>query len=93
VLKLEIKGTLEAGKAADVLVMTKADMELREVISLGRRLMKEGQLSFSEKFLKGSNRKVTLEGEKNREHADPPKYFAAEKARTAYVESLICEGK
>ena len=93
VLKLDIKGTLEAGKAADILVMTKVDMELREVISLGRRLMKDGRLAFSEKFLKDSNRKVTLEGEKNGEKADPPKTFAAEKARTAYVESFICEGK
>jgi beta-aspartyl-dipeptidase (metallo-type) len=93
VLKLGIKGTLEEGKAADVLVMTKADMELREVISLGRRLMREGRLSFSEKFLKDSNRKVTLEGEKAEEEAKPPAHFASEKARTAYVESFICEGK
>ena len=93
VLKLGIKGTLEEGKAADVLVMTKAEMELREVISLGRRLMKEGKLAFSEKFLKDSNRKVTLEGEKAEEQAKPPAHFAAEKARTAYVESFICEGK
>ena len=93
VLKLEIKGTLEAGKAADVLVMTKADMELREVISLGRRLMKEGRLSFSEKFLKDSNRKVTLEGEKREERAMPPNHFASEKARAAFVESFVCEGK
>ena len=93
VLKLGMKGTLEAGKAADVLVMTKADMEIREVISLGRRLMKDGRLSFSEKFLKDSNRKVMLEGEKREEQAKPPSHFAAEKARTAYVESFVCEGK
>ena len=97
VLKLDIKGTLEAGKAADVLVMTKRDMELLEVISLGRRLMKEGQVSFIEKFLKDSNRKVTLEGEKADkrpgEKAVPPSQFASETTRTAFVESFICEGK
>ena len=97
VLKLDIKGTLEAGKAADVLVMTKTDMELLEVISLGRRLMKDGQVSFTEKFLKDSNRKVTLEGEKADEKPGekvaPPSQFASEKARTAHVESYICEGK
>ena len=97
VLKLDIKGTLEPGKAADILVMTKSGMELREVISLGRRLMKEGRISFSEKFLKDSNRKVTLEGgksdEKPGEKAVPPSQFASEKTRTAYVESFICEGK
>jgi len=77
--------------------MTKRDMELLEVISLGRRLMKEGQLSFSEKFLKDSNRKVTLEGEKADktpgEKAVPPRQFASENTRTAFVESFICEGK
>ena len=97
VLKLGIKGKLEEGKAADVLVMTKKDMELLEVISLGRRLMKEGQISFSEKFLKDSNRKVTLEGEKADETPEKKNnvasQFASEKTRTAYSEPFICEGK
>jgi len=97
VLKLGIKGTLEAGKAADVLVITKKDMELLHVISLGRRLMKDGHISFSEKFLKDSNRRVALEGEKvvdkREDRAVPPSQFASEKARTAHVESFTCEGK
>ena len=70
-LKLGIKGRLESGKAADVLVMTQKEMELIEVISLGRRLLKDGSLSFSEKFLKESNRKVVLEGKKSEEEVEP----------------------
>lgn len=97
VLKLGTKGRLEAGKAADVVVMSQADMQIREVISLGRRLVKDGEVSFSEKFLKGCNRKISLDGEKANPDRDPkpspPSQFASEKARTARVESFICEGK
>ena len=96
-LKLEIKGTLAPGKAADVLVMTKGEMELLEVISLGRRLMRDGQIAFSEKFLKDSNRTVTLGGEKADEKPEDkaarPSRFASENTRTAHTESFICEGK
>lgn len=97
VLRLDIKGTLEAGKAADLLVMTKKEMEILEVISLGRRLVKEGRIAFNEKFLKDSNRRVVLEGEKADEGAEekavPPSQFASEKTRTAHIESFVCEGK
>ncbi len=48
-------------------------------------------LRYSEKFLKDSNRKVTLEGEKAEDQAKPPTHFASAKARTACAESFICQ--
>jgi beta-aspartyl-dipeptidase (metallo-type) len=64
VLKLGQKGILEAGKSADVLVLRKENLEIKEVISGGRRLLKNGKLAFKEKFLKESNREIELKGEK-----------------------------
>lgn len=64
VLKLEHKGALEAGKAADVVVLDRDSLEVREVISLGRRLVVDGQLAVREQFLDGSDRRVSLTGEK-----------------------------
>ncbi len=64
VLKLEQKGRLEAGKAADVLVLERKSFELREVISGGRRLFKDGAIAFEEAFLEESNREIKLEGAK-----------------------------
>ena len=91
-LKLSIKGRLEEGKAADALVLTKQGLEIREVISCGSRLIKDGVLDFKEKFLKESNRKIILEGTKNGQH-DSSDRFAPEKVRTASAESSLCDGK
>jgi beta-aspartyl-dipeptidase (metallo-type) len=63
-LRLEHKGTITEGKAADVLVVTKKDLEIREVISLGVRLVKNGSIAFEENFLNESNRVIDLEGKK-----------------------------
>lgn len=52
VLKLEGKGKLVDEKDADILVLRKEDLEIRNVVSNGRRLMKSGKLAFKEKFLK-----------------------------------------
>ena len=62
VLKLESKGAIDAGKAADILIFEKDSLELREVISSGQRLLKKGSLAFKEEFLKESNRKIKLVG-------------------------------
>lgn len=43
VLKLDNKGSLAAGKAADVLVMHTESLELKEVIARGKRLLKNGR--------------------------------------------------
>ena len=64
VLKLNNKGTLEAGKSADLLILEKETLEIREVISGGKRLLKEGEIAFKEAFLQDSNRNVRLVGEK-----------------------------
>lgn len=64
VLKLDSKGKIEAGKAADCLVLKKDSFELREVVAGGRRLFKNGKIAFKEAFLKDSNRSVNLTGEK-----------------------------
>lgn len=64
-LKLGNKGALEAGKAADVLVLERDTLDLREVVSSGKRLFKDGKIAFKEAFLKDSNRRVSLVGEKS----------------------------
>ena len=64
VLQFEQKGKLEEGKDADVLILRKENLEIKDVVSGGRRLMKSGKLNFKEKFLEESNRKINLKGEK-----------------------------
>lgn len=63
-LKLEQKGKLEEGKDGDVLVLRKENLEIKDVVAGGRRLMKNGRLAFKEKFLEESYRHIKLDGEK-----------------------------
>ncbi len=63
VLKLENKGVLAPGKAADVLILKAKSLELRDVIAGGKRLFRDGRLDFQEAYLKKSNRVVNLVGE------------------------------
>jgi len=63
VLKLENKGELAEGKAADVLVLDAKSLELKEVIAGGKRLYREGWLNFKESYLQNSNRVIDLVGE------------------------------
>jgi beta-aspartyl-dipeptidase (metallo-type) len=67
VLRLESKGKIEKGKAADILIFEKDSLALRDVICGGRRLFKNGKVNFKEAFLKESNRAVKLIGEKYNE--------------------------
>src|SRR5947209_953926 len=67
VLKLDDRGTLEAGKLADLLVLNRESLEIKDVICGGRRLMKNGRLTFNEKFLEESNRRIRLDGRKAKE--------------------------
>jgi beta-aspartyl-dipeptidase (metallo-type) len=64
VLKLDGKGSLAAGKDADVLVIRKGSLELREVIARGRRLMSDGEVVVTQRFMEDSNRAVSLSGNK-----------------------------
>jgi beta-aspartyl-dipeptidase (metallo-type) len=62
VLKLRDRGTLEAGKSADVLVLRGRSLEIKDVFAGGRRLIRDGRLAFAEKFLAESNRRIRLDG-------------------------------
>jgi beta-aspartyl-dipeptidase (metallo-type) len=62
VLRLEHKGRLEVGRDADLLVLSKDTLEIKDVIARGRRLVRDGALAFSENFLSESNRRIRLEG-------------------------------
>jgi len=64
VLKLDRKGRLTAGNDADVLVLRKGALELREVIAGGRRLMIEGEVVAAERSMTDSNRNISLSGGK-----------------------------
>jgi beta-aspartyl-dipeptidase (metallo-type) len=61
-LRLDNKGRIEEGKDADLLVLRRGSLEIVEVVARGRRVVKGGELAVREKFLEGSNRKVSLEG-------------------------------
>jgi len=63
VLKLNNKGTIAPGKAADVLILDAGSLELKDVIAGGKRLFRDGQLDFKESYLKKSNRVINLVGE------------------------------
>ena len=95
-LKLPHKGRVAAGMAADVLVIERHGFEIREVISRGRRLVKEGSVDFREKFLEESNRNIVLEGVKANGHANgngSPHHFGHKQQKTAVAEAVRCEGK
>jgi beta-aspartyl-dipeptidase (metallo-type) len=64
VLKLDTKGELAPGKDADVLVLRKDSLEIVEVIARGRRLVRNGQLTRTERCLTESNRRILLYGQK-----------------------------
>ena len=63
-LKLPGKGNLKAGNAADILVLDRESLEIREVIGSGNRLFKNGKIAFKEAFLEESNRDIRLKGKK-----------------------------
>jgi beta-aspartyl-dipeptidase (metallo-type) len=67
ILKLEKKGKLDVGCDADVLVLTKGSLEIRDVIAKGKRLVAEGHCETKPKFLEESSRNVTLVGDESEE--------------------------
>ena len=62
VLKLRAKGRLEPGKEADLLVLRRDSLEIREVIARGRRMVRDGRLAVEEKVAETSNREPHLVG-------------------------------
>jgi beta-aspartyl-dipeptidase (metallo-type) len=65
VLQLRSKGSIEPGKDGDLLVLEPNSLELREVIARGKRMVAEGQLKVTEKFLEETERRIELHGQKN----------------------------
>jgi beta-aspartyl-dipeptidase (metallo-type) len=62
-LKLERKGRLAPNCDADIVIVRKDTLEIREVIARGRPVVRNGRLCRPEAALQGSNRKVELYGE------------------------------
>jgi beta-aspartyl-dipeptidase (metallo-type) len=67
VLKLHGKGKLCEDADADVLVLRKDTLEVRDVVARGRRMVADGKLTVREDFLDGSNRRISLIGSKAKE--------------------------
>jgi beta-aspartyl-dipeptidase (metallo-type) len=67
ILKLDRKGKIEVGCDADVLVLTEGSLEIREVLSKGRRLVADGRCQARAKFLEKSSRNVALVGDESEE--------------------------
>jgi beta-aspartyl-dipeptidase (metallo-type) len=70
-LKLEGRGTIKPGSHADLLILDRHTLELREVFAQGRRLFKEGKIAVHEAFLEDSNRSVSFQGIKSEKQQEP----------------------
>ncbi|NUQ19659.1 MAG: beta-aspartyl-peptidase [Gemmatimonadaceae bacterium] len=64
VLKLERKGHLAVGCDADILVLDRESLDIREVIARGHRMVVDGQLVMREKYLEKSSRAIAIIGDK-----------------------------
>ena len=65
VLKLDRKGRLERGCDADALVLRHDTLEIAHVFALGKPVVRDGELVFTEKFLTHSGRRISLYGGKS----------------------------
>ena len=63
VLKLDKKGCLEVGKDADLVILSRDTLEIRDVIARGKRMVVDGTPIVREKFLSKSSRSIDLVGE------------------------------
>jgi beta-aspartyl-dipeptidase (metallo-type) len=63
ILKLEKKGKLEKGCDADILILTKGSLEIRDVLAKGTRVVADGSCRARPKFLEESSRNVSLVGD------------------------------
>ncbi|CAA9360139.1 MAG: hypothetical protein AVDCRST_MAG68-4365 [uncultured Gemmatimonadetes bacterium] len=58
------KGTIERGKDADIVVLDRKNLDVREVIARGNRMVRDGRVTAREKFLEKSYRTIKLAGDK-----------------------------
>src|SRR3954466_9961050 len=65
ILQLKSKGGLEPDKAGDLLVLDPETLEIREVIARGKCMVSNGKVKVEESFLKDSERRIELYGQKN----------------------------
>jgi beta-aspartyl-dipeptidase (metallo-type) len=63
-LRLDRKGRLVEGCDADVIVLRKDTLEIREVIACGRSVVSGGRMCVSEAFLSDTNRRIHLNGQR-----------------------------
>lgn len=56
------KGRLKPGSDADLVVLTRAGLEIRDVVANGRRLVKDGSFAVVPRFLEQSDRRISLIG-------------------------------
>ena len=64
ILGLELKGRLEFGKFADLVVLERDSLEVVHVISRGKWMVRDGKELASERFLEESTRRIELVGKK-----------------------------
>jgi beta-aspartyl-dipeptidase (metallo-type) len=62
VLKLDAKGRISTGADADAVVLDRRSLEVRDVIAGGKRMVRDGRLAVTPRFLRGSDREIHLAG-------------------------------
>lgn len=62
-LKLEGKGEIKVGNEPSFVTLNQKTLEIRNVISKGKIMIRDGHIETREKFLEGSNRTLHLEGD------------------------------
>ena len=65
ILALPLKGRLEFGREADVVVMERGSLDIVHVLSRGRWMVRDGEEVARERFLEESNRRIHLVGGKS----------------------------
>ena len=68
VLRLQEKGTLEAGKRGDLLVLERGSLDLVHVRARGGWMMRDGALTTRSQWLEGNKREIHLVGTEAERH-------------------------
>lgn len=76
ILRLPLKGRLECGRKADLVVLSRDTLDIVHVIAEGRWMVRDGTLVARERFLESSKREIRLTGAV-RETEGEPQWMAA----------------